>query len=62
MALTATHEELQELERKLCSAGVPHEPIVESDAPYSGQLVAIGVRPGPRKELRRWFSSFPLLR
>jgi hypothetical protein len=41
---------------------VPHAAIIESDPPYDGQLMAIGIEPRPRAELRRYVSSFPLLR
>jgi len=47
-----------ELER----AGVPCRRIVESDHPYVGQTMAVGVRPGRKEVLRRHLSSLPLLK
>lgn len=47
---------------RLARAGVRHALVVESDAPLAGQLVAIGLRPAPREEVRRHVSSLPLLR
>jgi hypothetical protein len=34
----------------------------EDTAPYCGQLMAIGVRPGPRKTLKPHFGGLPCLR
>lgn len=62
VALTATAAELSELERRLVAAGVAHCAVRESDPPYSGELVAVGAAPAPKAQIRRWFSSFPLLR
>jgi peptidyl-tRNA hydrolase len=56
----AGERELVELAAKLEAAGVGHRVITESQPPYSGQAMAIGVEPGPRSELRRLFSSIPL--
>lgn len=39
-----------------------HSRIIENQEPYDGELLAIGVRPGPREELRRYFSCLPLVR
>ena len=41
---------------------VPHVSIVESDAPFSGQLMAIGLPPAPRWKWKRLVSDLPLLR
>lgn len=35
--------------------------VVEGDAPWTGQLMAIGVRPGPKKEVKRYFNDLCLL-
>lgn len=47
---------------RLVLACVPHKPIFETDPPYSGQLMAIGVEPGRKEDLRRHLSSLPLLK
>ena len=47
---------------RLRAVNVEHVVIRESDAPWTGQVMAVGARPGPRAELRRWFSSYPLLK
>lgn len=51
---------LRALAGRLSAADVAHAAILETDGELAGQLTAIGVRPGPRSTLRRWFSSFPL--
>lgn len=62
-ALVAKDETaLKELSFDLFMNGVPHKSIFEPDAPWSGQLMAIGVCPGPRKKLRKHFSNLPLLK
>lgn len=40
-----SESELLELERALQEAGIPHNAIREPDAPWNGQLMAIGIRP-----------------
>lgn len=63
VALTARDEfELRALAERLVEAGVAHALIVESDAEHAGQLMAIGIAPAQRDGLRRFTSSFPLLR
>lgn len=62
IVLAATAEELATLEQRLRSASAPHAAIRESDAPYEGQLLAIGLAPAPRNVVRRLVSSLPLLR
>lgn len=54
--------ELAAVGHRLTLAGIPHVRIIEDSPPYSGQLMAIGVSPGPRKEVHRCLSSLPLLR
>lgn len=62
-ALTVKDEgELRALALKLFFSGIPHKMILEPDAPWNGQLMAIGVCPGPRKKLRKFFSNLPLLK
>lgn len=60
--LAASADALLDLETRLERSGVPHAAIRESDAPYAGQLLAIGLAPAPRALVRRVVSSFPLLR
>lgn len=62
MLAVAGELELETVSRRLASAGIQHARIVEDQAPYTGQLMALGVRPGPRKEVHRQLSSLPLLR
>ncbi len=54
----ALHAVAARLER----AGVQHVRIEEPDAPYFNQLMAIGVVPGRKENLRRHLASLPLLR
>lgn len=62
VALQASEIELHALAARLQIAGVPHTKIIENNDEYAGQLMAIGVRPAPRDQLRRYFSSLPLLK
>lgn len=63
IALTCADEgELNTLSNRLFLAGIKHKRIIESDAPYSGQLMAIGIPPQPRSMLKRHLSSCKLLR
>lgn len=63
IALHAKDEEtLKGLNYALKMEGIKAYPIIESDAPYEGQLMAIGVAPGDRKILKRLLSRFPLIR
>jgi hypothetical protein len=47
---------------RLAKASVPHVTIREPDAPWCGALMAIGVVPGRKEDLRRHLSSLPLLK
>jgi hypothetical protein len=62
IALAAEPNELQDLAIRLSEAGIAHRNVRESDEPYSGELMAIGVFPQPRSKLRRYFSTLPLVR
>lgn len=62
VVLQATGEQLHVLAGELQAAGVEFRSIVESDPPYAGELMAIGLKPAPRAQIRRYVSSFPLLR
>lgn len=46
----------------LRGANIEHVNVIESDAPYEGQLLAIGVAPRRKEMLRRHLSSLALLR
>ncbi len=53
---------LMQLADRLRHAGVEFVCIFETDPPWSGQLMAIGVRPARRSKMRKLFSSIPLYR
>jgi hypothetical protein len=59
--LQASPEDLQQLQGTLQRESVAHRAIVEDDPPYSGQLMAIGLEPRPRSEVKRYVKSLPLL-
>jgi hypothetical protein len=54
--------ELLVLESKLRAAGVGLRAIRESDPPYSGQLMALGLTPIPKSVGRRYLSCLPSYR
>lgn len=47
---------------RLTKAGVPFTPIYEPDAPYFGEVMALGLKPQRKEALRRHLSSLPLLK
>jgi hypothetical protein len=53
---------LSDIACRLTVAGVPHVQVREPDAPYCGQLMAVGLEPAPRWVGRRWLSGVPLFR
>jgi hypothetical protein len=53
---------LQALAAKLRAAGVQFKTIVESDPPWLGQVMAIGITPAAKEVLKPYVSSLPLLR
>ncbi len=59
---TPNEAKLLALERVLIDAGIPHTAVREPDEPWNGQLMAIGIRPGPRDTVRKLLSNLPLLR
>ena len=62
IALHAKDEaELRALAEKLTAGGIEHKLIIESDPPYAGQAMAIGVRPMDRKRVKPFLSSFALV-
>lgn len=60
--ITKDENELRDLGWELCKAGIPHKLIFEPDAPWTGQLMAIGVVPGCRSSLKKYFSKLKLLK
>jgi hypothetical protein len=62
IALEASHTELLRLEEKLVRLGVEHRAIREPDAPFFGELVAIGVVPKIKSELYTIFKRFKLIK
>jgi len=53
---------LEGLAAKLAASGIAHARIEEPDAPWSGELMALGVVPARKEGLKKYFSSIPLLR
>lgn len=54
--------ELRALAYRLAHAGIPRHLIVESDEPYSGQAMALGIEPCDRAEVKRFLSKYPLIK
>ncbi len=63
VVLTARDEAaLRAVSARLRLAGVELVEVREPDAPWNGALMALGLRPKRKEELRRLVSSLPLLR
>jgi hypothetical protein len=63
VCLTVPSEEaLREVADRLGAAQIPFVSIVEVDAPYTKQLMAIGCVPAGKEALKRCLSALPLLR
>jgi hypothetical protein len=65
IALQATRQDLEDLALELAleGCGFAFAPIVETDAPFAGELVAIGFAPVARSSaLRGRLRRFPLVR
>lgn len=64
VALAARSEDdLLRVESLLQRRGIPHKSIREPDAPYFGQLMAVGLYPvSDRKAVRKVLGNLPLLR
>jgi hypothetical protein len=58
----ATERDLVKLADDLRRAAVAFTAIFEPDPPFHGQLMALGVAPRRKGELRRYLSALPLLR
>jgi hypothetical protein len=54
----ALQRELQRLQMRGCALVA----VYEDQAPYAGQLMALGLRPGRKEDLRRHCSSLPMLK
>lgn len=50
------------LAAQLEQAGLSRHLVIESDAPYTGQAMALGIAPCDRKLLKRHLSMYPLVR
>ena len=53
---------LRALTDRLEAVGLAPFRIIESDPPYTGQLMALGFAPARKEVMRRHLSSLPLLR
>lgn len=62
VVLGGSESALKALAAQLDAAGVKHKTIVESDPPYLGQVMAVGICPASKEVLKRYVSSLPLLR
>ena len=63
IALTASDEvALTKIAKQLRAAQVPFTVIREPAAPYDGAVMALGLAPGRKENLRRHLSSLPLLK
>jgi len=63
VALAARDErDLEQIAARLRARGVAFVEIREPDPPHNGALMALGIRPGRKEDLRRALSSVPLLR
>lgn len=57
-----TEKALDQLASKLEAAGVPIHRVEESTGKYAGQLMAIGIKPGPKSIRGKYLSNLPLVR
>jgi len=55
-------EALMVVAAKLIRARVAFVTVFEPDAPYNGQLMALGVIPARKEDLRKHLSALPLLK
>lgn len=53
---------LEDVSRRLISAKIKHKRIYESDPPYNGEFMSIGVVPTERDRVRRVLSDLPSAR
>jgi hypothetical protein len=57
-----TEKELRVLADKLGAKDVPIHRVEESTGKYAGQLMALGIAPGPKNLRGKYLSTLPLLR
>jgi len=57
-----SEKELKQLEQRLATKSVPHTAIREPDKPYDGALMAIGVQPMPRSQVKKHLAGLSLLK
>jgi hypothetical protein len=57
-----TEGELCKLADELEARGVPVHRVIESTGKYAGQLMSLGVKPGPKSVRGKYLSNLPLLR
>lgn len=62
MLAARDEDHLRTIACRLVDADLVHTEIHEPDAPYNGQLMAIGLMPIPRSVGRRTLSNLPLYR
>lgn len=63
LALAARDEaHLKELSLMLTMKGIVHRPIYESDGPYCGQMMSLGIPPQKRDKVYRLLSQLPKLK
>lgn len=63
IALSCADEvELEAVSKRLSEAGISHERVREPDAPYNGQLMALGLPSAYKSTYRRFISNLPLIK
>ena len=62
IVLETNRDSLLDLEAKLWDDAIPCEAVRETDYPYEGQLLAIGICPGKKEILEKYVSTFRLAR
>ena len=61
-AVVLACDDFAPLMEKLRQAAIEHRQIIEETGPYGGETTAVGVVPKRRSQLKKYFSSYPLLR
>jgi hypothetical protein len=59
---TESEQQLRALADELEAKGVPVHRVEESHGKYAGQLMALGIAPGPKSERGQHLSTLPLIR
>lgn len=63
VVLTCADEaELKATAHRLSVACLPHHVMSESDGPFAGQVLSLGVEPNRKEVVRRYLSCFPLFK